>query len=102
MLTPENFHYRKTSLLNLEIHNKVNDPATNRDKFAQRKQRLVIESTIPLVKAAVALKELECDTQDKIPRDIKSKLQDVSPFLHKCLRCSLGYKEKEKVAFGNP
>ena len=34
----------------------------------------------------MALKGLEHDAQDKIPRDIKRKLQDVSPLLHKSLR----------------
>ena len=67
-------------MLNPEIYNKVNDSATSRDKGAQWKQRLLVKSTIPLVKAAVALKGL------KIPRDIKRKLQDVSPLLHKSLR----------------
>ena len=66
-------------LLNPQIYNKVNDSATSRDKGAQWKQRLLVKSTIPLVKAVVALKGL------KIPRD-KRKLQDVSPLLHKSLR----------------
>ena len=34
----------------------------------------------------MALKGLEHDAQDKIPRDIKRKLQDVSQLLHKSLR----------------
>ena len=34
----------------------------------------------------MALKGLEHDVQDKIPSDIKRKLQDVSPLLHKSLR----------------
>ena len=34
----------------------------------------------------MALKGLEHDAQDKIPRDIKKKLQDVSQLLHKSLR----------------
>ena len=34
----------------------------------------------------MAVKGLEHDTQDKIARDIKMKLQDVSPLLHKSLR----------------
>ena len=67
-------------LLNPQIYNKVHDSATSRDKGAQWKQRLLVKSTIPLVKAVVALKGL------KIPRDIKRKLQDVSPLLHKSLR----------------
>ena len=73
----------KTPLLNPEIYNKVNDSATSRDKGAKRKQRLLVKSTIPLIKAVVALKGLEHDAQDNIPRDIKRKLQDVSPLLHK-------------------
>ena len=73
----------KTTLLNPEICNKVNDSATSKDKGAHWKQRLLVKSTIPLVKATVALKELEYDAQDKILRDIKRKLQDVFPLLHK-------------------
>ena len=34
----------------------------------------------------MALKGLEHDAQDKMPRDIKRKLQDVSPLLDKILR----------------
>ena len=34
----------------------------------------------------MALKGLEHDAQDKIPREIKRKLQCVSPLLHKSLR----------------
>ena len=84
-LIPDNYPFMKT-LLNPEIYNKVNDSAKSRDKGAQRKQSLLFKSTIPLVKAVVALKGLEHDAQDKIPRDIKRKLQDVSPLLHKSLR----------------
>ena len=80
MLIPENCPLMKTPLLNPEIYNKVNDSATSRDKGAQRKQRLLVKSTIPLVKAVVAVKGL------KIPRENKRKLQDVSPLLHKSLR----------------
>ena len=72
-------------MLNPEIY-KINDCATSRDKSAQRKQRLLVKSTIPLVKAVVALKGLEHDAQDKIPRDFKRKLQDVSPLIHKSLQ----------------
>ena len=73
-------------LLNPEICNKLNDSATSRDKGEQRKQRLLVKSTIPLVKAVVAPKGLEHDAQDKIRRDIKRKLQDISPLLHKSLQ----------------
>ena len=82
-LIPENCPFMKTPLLNPEIYNKVNDSATSRDKGAQRKQRLLVKSTIPLVKAVVALKGLEHDAQDKVPRDIKRKLQ-MSP--HFCIK----------------
>ena len=34
----------------------------------------------------MAIKGLEHDAQDKIPRDIERKLQDVSQLLHKSLR----------------
>ena len=85
-LIPENCPFMKTPLLNPEIYNKVNDSATSRDKAAQRKQRFLFTSTIPLVTVVVALKGLEHDAQDKIPRDIKRKLQDFSPLLHKSLR----------------
>ena len=76
----------KTPLLNPEIYNKANNSTTSRDKGAQRKQRLLVKSTTPLIKAGVALKGLEYDAQDKIPRDIKRKLQDISQLLHKSLR----------------
>ena len=46
----------------------------------------VFKSPIPLVKAVVALKRLEHDAQDKIPKDIKKKLQYVTSLLHKILR----------------
>ena len=72
-------------LLNPEICNKLNDSATSRDKGEQRKQRLLVKSTIPLVKAVVALKGLEHDAQDKIPSNTKRKLQDVDPLLYKNL-----------------
>ena len=86
MLIPEHYSFMETPLLNAGIYNKVNDFATSRDKGAQQNQRLLVKSTIPLVKAVVALKGLEHDAQDKIPRDIKRKLQGVSPLLHKSLR----------------
>ena len=95
----------KTPLLNPEIYNNINDCTTSRDKSAHRKQRLLVKSTIPLVKAVVALKGLEHDAQDKIPKDIKRKLK-MSP--HFCIKvfdstilCLLRYKEKEKVTFTN-
>ena len=95
----------KTPLLNPEIYNNINDCTRSRDKSAQRKQRLLVKSAIPLVKAVVALKGLEHDVQDKIPKDIKRKLQ-MSP--HFCIKvfdstilCLLRYKEKEKVTFTN-
>ena len=89
MLIPENCPFMKTYLLNPEIHNKVNDSATSRDKGAQGKQRrLLFKPIIPPVKAIVALKELEHDTHDKIPRFIKRMLQDPSPLLHKNLRAN--------------
>ena len=75
----------KTTLLNLELCNKVNDSPTSKDKGAHWKQRLLVKSTVPLVKAVVALKGQEHDAQDKILRDIKRKLQDVFPLLHKSL-----------------
>ena len=75
----------KTTLLNPELCNKVNDSATSKDKGAHWKQRLLVKSTVPLVKAVVALKGQEHDAQDKILRDIKRKLQDVFPLLHKSL-----------------
>ena len=83
----------------------VLDSATSRDKGAQRKQRLLDKSTIPLIKAVVSLKGLEHDAEDKIPRDIKKKLQDVSLLLHKSLRLNntifTEIKEKEKVTIAN-
>ena len=64
-LIPENCPFIKTTLLNPAIYNKVNDSATSRDKTAQRKQRPLVTSTMPLVKAVVALKGLEHDAQIK-------------------------------------
>ena len=77
-LIPENFPFMKTPLLNPEMYNKVNDSATSRDKGAERKQRLLVKSTIPLVKAVVALKGLEHDTH------------------FSTILCSLRYKENRK------
>ena len=95
----------KSPLLNPKIYNKINDSATSRDIVAQRKQRLLVTSTISLVKAVVSLKRLENDRQDKIPKDIKRKLHDVSPLLHKSLRLNntlfTERQEKEKVTFIN-
>ena len=83
----------------------VLDAATSRDKGAQRKQRLLDKSTIPLVKAVVSLKGLEHDAQDKIPMDIKRKLQDVSPLLYKSLRLNntmfTEIQRNKKVKFAN-
>lgn len=45
-----------------------------------------VRSTILLIKVAVALKELEYNTKDQIPTNIKSKLQDVLPHLYKSFR----------------
>ena len=67
MLIPENCSFMKTPLLNPEIYNKINDSATSTDKSAQQKQRLLVISTMPLVKAVVALKGLEHDAQDILP-----------------------------------
>ena len=64
-LIPENCPFIKTPLLNPAIYNKVNDSATSRNKTAQRKQRPLVKSTMPLVKAVVALKALEHDAQIK-------------------------------------
>ena len=55
----------------------------------QRKQRLLVRSTILLLKAVVALKELDHDTQDKTPREIKRKLRNVSSLLHKSIRVNI-------------
>ena len=52
-------------------------------EIKEQNETLLVKSTIPLIKAVVALKGLEHDAQDKMPRDIKRKLQDVSPLLHK-------------------
>ena len=54
-LIPGNCPFMKTSLLNPEIYNKVNEYAISRDKDAQRKERFLVKSTIPLKKTAVAL-----------------------------------------------
>ena len=82
ILIAENCTFMKTPLLNPEIYKKVNDSATSRDKGEERKQRLFVNSVIPLIKAVVTLKRLEHDTQDTI----KKKSQDVSPFLHKSFK----------------
>ena len=85
MLIPENCPFMKPPLLNPEIYNKVNDSATSRDKGAQWKQRLLVKSTIPLIKVVISLKGLEHYPQDKIPSHVKRKLQDVSHFCIKVL-----------------
>ena len=101
MLIPENVTFLTTSLLNYEIYNKINDSATSRDKGAQRKRRQGAQSTIPFVKSVVVMKKLEHNTQHEIPRDISTKLQDVSALRHKSLRLNntilQKYKEKEKA-----
>ena len=81
-LIAEKCPFMKTPSLNPEIYKKVNDSATSRDKGDERKQRLLVNSIIPLTKAVVALKRLEHDTQDTIKR----KSQDVSLLLHKSLK----------------
>ena len=89
----------KASLLNPEIYNKLIDSARTRYKGAQRKLRLLVKCTTPLMKAVAALKELEHSTQDKIPREIKRKLLDASPILHESLRLNdtIRYKKKKKM-----
>ena len=99
MLIPENWPFMNTSLLNPEIYNKVNDFAISRDKGAQRKQRLLVKSTIPLIKVVVAFKGLKHDAQDKISKDIIRKLQDASPFLHKSVN-DVKDSSRENAAFG--
>ena len=98
-LIPENWPFMNISLLNPEIYNKVNDFAISRDKGAQRKQRLLVKSTIPLIKVVVALKGLKHDAQDKISRNIIRKLQDASPFLHKSVN-DVKDSSRENAAFG--
>ena len=57
----------KTPFLNPEIYSKISDPAVNKDKAAQRKQRQTVKATIPLMKAILSLKEVETDKEKGFP-----------------------------------
>ena len=64
----------KTSYLNPEIYSRISDPAVNKDKTAQRKQRQTVKATIPLMKTIVSVKEVETEIKKKVSPDTFEKL----------------------------
>ena len=76
----------KTPYLNREIYSRISDPAVNKDKEAQRKQRQTVKATIPLMKAIVSLKEFETEIKKKVSPDTFEKLKSISSQLHQSFR----------------
>ena len=77
----------KTPYLNREIYSRISDPAVNKDKEAQRKQRQKVKATIPLMKAIVSLKEFETEIKKKVSPDTFEKLKSISSqLLHQSFR----------------
>ena len=56
ILVPKKCTFLKTRYLNPEVYSRISDPAVNKEKAAQRKQRKTVKATIPLMKAIVSLK----------------------------------------------
>ena len=65
---------------------RISDPAVNKDKEAQRKQRQTVKATIPLMKAIVSLKEFEAEIKKKVSPDTFEKLKSISSQLHQSFR----------------
>ena len=76
----------KTLYLNPEIYSRISDPAVNKDKAAQRKQRQTVKVTIPLMKAIVSLKKVETEIKKKTSPDTFDKLKSILPQLHQSFR----------------
>ena len=76
----------KIPYLNPKIYSRISDPAINKDKAAQRKQRQTMKPTIPLTNAIVSLKEVETETKKKVSPDTFEKLKSISPQLHQSFR----------------
>ena len=76
----------KTLYLNPEIYSRISDPAVNKDKAAQRKQRQTVKVTIPLMKAIVSLKKVEAEIKKKTSPDTFDKLKSILPQLHQSFR----------------
>ena len=66
ILVPKNCTFMKTPYLNPETYFRISDPAVNKDKAAQRKQRQTVKATIPMMKAIVSLKEVETEIKKKV------------------------------------
>ena len=87
ILIPKNCNLMKTPYLNREIYSRISDPAVNKDKEAQRKQRQKVKATIPLMKAIVSLKEFETEIKKKVSPDTFEKLKSISSqLLHQSFR----------------
>ena len=67
-------------------YSRISDPAVNKDKEAQRKQRQTVKATIPLMKAIVSLKEFETEIKKKVSPDTFEKLKSISSQLHQSFR----------------
>ena len=52
----------------------------------QRKQRQIVKSTIPLMKAIVSLKKAETEIKNKVSPDTFEKLKSILPQLHRSFR----------------
>ena len=86
ILVPKNCTFMKTPYLNPKIYSRISDPAVDKDKTAQRKQRQTVKATIPLMKAIVSLKEVETEIKKKFSPDTFEKLKSISPQLHQLFR----------------
>ena len=76
----------KTSYLNPEIYSRILDPAVDKNKAAQRKQRQTVKATIPLMKNIVSLKEAETEIKKRFSPETFEKLNSISPQLHQSFR----------------
>ena len=82
-LIPSNCSYLEIPYLNSEIYNKMHDPAINRDKGAQRKQKGVCQGHN--FYQVVNLKKIDKKAKKELSMEIL-KLRNISPFLHQSIR----------------
>ena len=59
VLIPESGEFVSIPLLNIEVYSKINNSATKRNKGTQSTKQLFVKNTMLILKAAVALKEIE-------------------------------------------
>ena len=86
ILVPKNCIFMKAPYLNPEIYSRISDPAVNKDKAAERKQRETVKANIPLMKVIVSLKEIETEIRKNVSPNTFEKLKSISPQLHQSFR----------------